>query len=345
MKRRARAILAFAIAVSLTLAVGGTPVVEAQRPVLIKLASPFPAGTVYHRFMKRLENDWKKISGGRVRLRIYPGQTAGDDPLVVRKMRLGTLHAALLAGAGMVVPEVYALQIPMLYRSFEEADYVREKMTPRLDAAFETKGFVVLNWWEAGWVHFFTKQPVRTPDDLKRTKLFVWAGDTDLIETYKAAGMNPIPLPSTEVSTALQTGLVTAMPAPTQAAVALQWFKHANHMTNVRWALLIGATVITNKAWQRVPAELRPELLEAAQAVGERLRQEFRQGSPKDLAAMKQRGLEVVEVDEATQAQWEKLVEDAYPRIRGSVIPADAFDEAQRHLREYRSRGGGASND
>ena len=60
---------------------------------------------------------------------------------------------------------------------------------------------------------------------------------------------------------------------------------------------------------------------------------------------MKQRGLEVVEVDEATRAQWEKLVEDAYPRIRGSVIPADAFDEAQRHLREYRSRGGGASND
>jgi TRAP-type C4-dicarboxylate transport system substrate-binding protein len=186
-------------------------------------------------------------------------------------------------------------------------------------------------------VHFFTKQPVRTPDDLKRTKLFAWAGDTDVIETYKAAGMNPIPLPSTEVSTALQTGLVTAMPAPTQAAVALQWFRHANHMTNIRWTLLVGATVITKKRWQQVPAELRPELIEAAQAAGERLRKETRASSPKDIAAMQKRGLKVIEVDAATQALWEKLVEDAYPRIRGRVIPADAFDEARRLLAEYRS--------
>lgn len=343
MKRRARAGLAFVVAAGLTLTVSGVPAVEAQRPVLIKLASPAPAGSVWHRIMKQLENDWKKISGGKVKLRIYPGQTAGDDPVVVRKMRLGTLHAALLAGVGSVVPEVYALQIPMLYRSFEEADYVREKMTPRLDAAFAAQGFVVLNWTDAGWVHFFTKQPVKTPDDLKRTKLFAWAGDTDLIETYKAAGMNPIPLPSTEVSTALQTGLVTAMPAPTQAAVALQWFKHANHMTNIRWTLLVGATVVTQKAWQKVPAELRPELIEAARAAGERLRTQTRQSSPKDIAAMQQRGLDVVEVDAATQMKWEKLVEDAYPRIRGTVIPADAFDEARRLLEEYRS--GGASND
>ena len=339
MKRRARASVVFIVAASLTLAVSGVPVAEAQRPVLIKLASPLPAGSVGHRIMKRLENDWKKISGGRVKLRIYPGQTAGDDPVVVRKMRLGTLHAALLAGVGNVVPEVYALQIPMLYRTFEEADYVREKMTPRLDAAFEAQGFVVLNWTDGGWVRFFTKQPVKTPDDLKRLKLFAWAGDTDVIETYKAAGMNPIPLPSTEVSTALQTGLVTAMPAPTNIAVALQWFRHANHMTNIRWTLLIGATVVTKKRWQLVPAELRPELIEAARAAGERLRDETRKSSPKDIAAMQKRGLEVVEVDAATQAKWEKLVEDAYPRIRGSVIPADAFDEARRHLEEYRSSG------
>ncbi len=345
MKRRARASLAVVIAASLTLATFGLPVAVAQRPVLIKLASPAPAGSVWHRIFKQLENEWKEISGGRVRLRIYPGQTAGDDPVVVRKMRLGTLHAALLAGVGTVVPDVYALQIPMLYRTFEEADYVRGKMTPRLDAAFEAQGFVVLNWTDAGWVYFFTKEPVRTPDDLKRTKLFAWAGDTDVIETYKAAGMTPIPLPSTEVSTALQTGLVTAMPAPPQAAVALQWFKHATHMTNVRWTLLVGATVVTKKAWQSVPAELRPELIEAARAAGERLRQETRESGPKDIAAMQQRGLDVVEVDAATQAVWEKLVQDAYPRIRGSVIPADAFDEARRHLEDYRSSGAGAGND
>jgi TRAP-type C4-dicarboxylate transport system substrate-binding protein len=307
------------------------------------MASPVPEGSVWHRILKEMEQEWLKASNGRVRLRIYPGQTAGDDPVVITKMRLGTLHAALLAGVGGVVPEVYALQVPMMYRSYDEVDHVLEKMSPRLEAEFEKQDLVVLNWTDAGWVKFFTKQPAPTPEDVKKLKLFAWQGDNEVIETYKAAGFNPIPLPSTEVSTALQTGLVTAMPAPPQAAVIMQWYKHAGYMTDVNWAVLVGATVISKKTWERIPADLRPALKEAAVRAGQKLRDDTRANGPRDTEAMVARGLSVVTPTEDQLASWRQAVKDAYPQVRGRVIPADAFDEARRILEEYRSRQAGGA--
>jgi len=337
MLRRSLSLAAAATAVAVS-AVPLAPTVSAQRRILVKMASPVPEGSVWHRILKEMEQEWAAASEGRVRLRIYPGQTAGDDPVVITKIKLGTLHAALLAGVGGVVPDVYALQVPMMYRSYAEVDYVREKMTPRLDAKFAAKGLVVLNWTDAGWVKFFTSEPVATPDQLKKLKLFAWAGDNEVIETYKAAGFNPVPLPSTEVSTALQTGLVTAMPAPPQAAVIMQWYKHAPNMTDIDWALLIGATVISKDTWEKIPADLRPALKRAAEEAGEKLRADTRKSGPEDTEAMAKRGLKVVTPNATQLAAWRDAVEAAHDKIRGGVIPADAFDEAQRLLEEYRSR-------
>jgi TRAP-type C4-dicarboxylate transport system substrate-binding protein len=192
-------------------------------------------------------------------------------------------------------------------------------------------------------VKFFTKQPAPAPDDIKKLKLFAWQGDNEVIETYKAAGFNPIPLPSTEVSTALQTGLVTAMPAPPQAAVIMQWYKHAEYMTDVKWAVLIGATVISKQTWERIPADLRPALKQAAERAGQKLRDDTRANGPRDSEAMVKRGLTIVTPTEEQVAAWRQAVEDAYPQIRGKVIPADAFDEARRLLEEYRSKPAGGA--
>ena len=95
-----------------------------------------------------------------------------------------------------------------MYDSYDEVYYVHEKMRPRLEASLEAKGFVVLNWADGGWVHFFTQKPVAVPDDLRTLKLFSWAGDAEAVEVWRSAGFNPVPLPSTEIATALQTGLV-----------------------------------------------------------------------------------------------------------------------------------------
>jgi TRAP-type C4-dicarboxylate transport system substrate-binding protein len=340
-----RRLLAAAIAGAVVLlATTGLFVTPAHAQVTIKIATLVPDGSSWHLILKEAADKWKKTSNGRVNVILFAGGVAGDDPDVVRKMRLGTLHGGVLTSVGVaeVDKSVYALGVPMMYASYDEVYAVLEKMRPKLEASIEKQGFIVLNWADGGWVRFFTQKPVATPDDLKKLKLFTWAGDSDSLEISKAAGFNPVPLPSTEIATALQTGLVTAVPLPPQVAVITQYFNYAKNMTDMEWQLLLGATVITKSAWDKIPSDLHAPFLEVMREAGSRLQTEIRQSGPRDVEAMKKRGLTVVPVDAKAREAWVKLAESVYPKIRGRVVPADAFDEAMKYRDEYRKRAGGA---
>lgn len=334
---RARAIV---LAVATLPFLFATP--AAAQPVLVKMATLVPDGSSWHLILKETMEKWRTLSNGAVTVRLYAGGVAGDDPDVVRKMRLGTLNAGVLTSVGVaeIDKSVYALGVPMMYDSYDEVYYVLDKMRPRLEATLESKGFVVLNWADGGWVQFFTQKPVATPDDLKAMRLFTWAGDATSVDLWKSAGFNPVPLPATELATGLQTGLVNALGCPPQVAVISQYYNYAKNMTALPWQLLLGATIINKPVWERIPADLRPALLQAAQESGARLRDEIRKSGDRDVAAMQKRGLNVVTVDARGREQWRRLAESLYPRIRGSVVPADAFDEALRYRDEYRKKTG-----
>ena len=307
-RRRVRFLLVgLASALAVTLAWPSPSPVKAQGRTLIRMATLVPDGSSWHLILKETAEKWKDLSGGRVRVRLFPGGVAGDDPDVVRKMRLGTLSAGVLSavGVGEIDKSVYALGIPLMYDSYEEVYWVHEKMRPRLEAGLEKKGFSVLNWRDGGWVQFFTKQPVAVPADLQKLKLFTWAGDAEAVQVWRAGGFNPVPLPSTEIATALQTGLIEALSSPPQVAVISQFFNHAQNMTDLRWQLLLGATVITKKAWDTIPADVQPAIRQATEEAGMRLRKEIRDAAEKDVEAMKKRGLNVVPVTDAQKAEWQ----------------------------------------
>jgi len=340
---RAAAVAAAAAAV-VAQAGAGAPPAEAQAPIVIRMATLVPDGSSWHQILKETADQWKQASGGRVTVRLFPGGVAGDDPDVVRKMRLGTLNAGVLTSVGVaeIDKSVYAMGIPLMYDSYDEVYWVHEQMRSKLEASLLAKGFVVLNWVDGGWVHFFTQKPVAAPDDLRALKLFSWAGDAEAVEVWRSAGFNPVPLPSTELATALQTGLVEALGSPPQVAVISQFFNHARFMTDLRWQLLQGATIVTKSTWERIPAELRPELERIAREAGARLQKEIRDAEAKDVAAMKKRGLTEVPVSAAQKAEWQKLTESLYPAIRGKIVPAEAFDEAMRYRDQYRKQHGAA---
>ncbi|MCU0241559.1 MAG: TRAP transporter substrate-binding protein DctP [Vicinamibacteria bacterium] len=312
--------------------------VSAQGNVIVKMATLVPDGSSWHAILKETAEQWKTISGGRVTVRVFAGGVAGDDRDVVRKMRLGTLNSGVLTsvGVGEIDRSVFALGIPLMYASYEEMDYVLEKMRPRLEANLVAKGFVVLNWADGGWVHFFTQKPAATPNDLRQLKLFAWAGDEDQTEVWRAAGFNAVPTPAPELMMSLQTGRVSAVGVPPQVSIISQYFNHAKFMTDLKWQVLLGATVISTSAWERIPADIRPALLASARDAGKRLQAEIRGSQQRDVEAMQRRGLTVVPLDAQARALWQKLTESLYPSIRGKVVPADAFDEALRYRDEYR---------
>jgi TRAP-type transport system periplasmic protein len=311
-------------------------------PVFVKLATIAPEGSSWHRVLLDMGEEWKRISGGKVALRIYSGGVVGDEEAMLRKMRVGQLHAAAISGMGLTFLDrsFYALHVPMMFASEEEFDYVRGKLSPQLEKILEEKGFIVLNWGDAGWVHFFAKEPFTHPSELKAMKLYLGAGDATLTQLYKEAGFRPVEISMVDMLPSLQTGLVDAFNVVPLAALAFQWFALAPHMADLNWTFLSGATVIDRRAWEKIPAELRPEILKVSRDASKRLRQEIRTLNEDAVKAMVRNGLKIHHISPAVEVEWRKLVEDIYPQIRGKIVPADVFDEVRMYRDEFRGSAG-----
>jgi TRAP-type C4-dicarboxylate transport system substrate-binding protein len=312
--------------------------------IIIKVATLAPQGSEWHKILQEMGAEWQKASNGRIVFRLYPGGVAGDDLDNVRKMRLGTLDGGLLTVGGLsqIEREVLALEVPLAYADYGELDCVREQFGPQLERRMEAKGFIVLGWPDGGWTYFFTKSPVRTPDDLKKLKMFAGAGDDQYTELVKKAGFNPVPLPSTEIATALQTGLVNAVTLSSQGVLLLQWYKQLSYMTDLKWAVLLGGIVITKSAWEKIPVEIRPAIRQASLKASQRMREFSRQADRGDIDVLRKNGVEVVSVDEEVLDEWRRLIEGVLPQVRGSYVPAEALDTALKLRDQCRRQAGKA---
>ena len=182
--------------------------------VEIIMATLAPTDSEWYKVMENMGAEWKRISNGSVILSIRAGGVVGDDPDAVRRLRSGSIQAAGLTSAGLgdIDLGVAALQIPMMFDTYEELDYVRDRIAPKLEKRIEDKGFLVLNWGDAGWVRFFSTKRIQRIDDLRKLKLFVWAGDPNEEELWKTNGFRAVPLASTDIVQQLETNGLEAVP-------------------------------------------------------------------------------------------------------------------------------------
>jgi TRAP-type transport system periplasmic protein len=313
--------------------------------VTVKLATLAPDGSSWHEALKDLGQRWAQASGGRVRLKIYPGGVAGDETAVVSKMRVGQFGAALVTSHGLtnITTHVRALSLPRMIRSYEEVDHALEALRPALERSLEEKGFVALGWADVGMVRFFVPEPTAAVRRIQGFKLFTWAGDADTTELWREAGFRTVPLPSTEVMTGLQTGLIEAIPTTPAIALASQWYVHTRCLVDMPIAPLVGALLLTKREWERIPPELRPALREEAERTVARLRAENRRLDREAIEAMARRSLQIVVPTQEELAAWDAQAEAVNRRVRGTYVPADAHDELVRVLGELRRRRGHAA--
>lgn len=305
----------------------------------LRVGTLAPKNSLYHQQLLEMGESWKKAQGGGKYL-VYPDGSQGGETDMVRRMRIGQLQGALLSVVGLreIEPAIAALQnMPLMFRSWDEVDYVREKMRPAMERKFFDKGFVVLAWGDAGWVRFFSKKPGLRPDDYKAMKFFAWGSEVEQQEIMKSLGYTPVPLETGDILPAIQTGMIDAVPSTPYFALATQIYNTANNMLDLNWAPIVGALVVTRKAWEDMSPEAQAGLREAAGRAGAQIRAQARKEVDEAVEAMKKRGL-VVNTPNAEQMKaWQSLADGLYPRIRGRLVPADTFDEVLGHLKAYRS--------
>lgn len=309
---------------------------------IVKLATVAPEGSHWHSALREIEQSWEELSGGAIDVRIFAGGIAGSDSDVVRKLRIGQLNAATLDNFGMseISADSLALSVPMTFRSNEEYLYVREQMRPSIEAALDERGFKVLTWSDIGWAYFFSRSAVVHPDDLKTLRLGTLGNQTTIVDAWRAAGFRPVATTYPELLTALQSKLVEAIITVPAGALAFQWYRAAPHMTDLPIAPVPGALLITNDAWNKIPADLRPRFLEAANRIGAAAEADL-PGLERDaIDAMKARGLTIHAVPAPALTAWEERAGVGADAIVGSTVPAAAYAEVERLLKEYRGLAG-----
>jgi TRAP-type C4-dicarboxylate transport system substrate-binding protein len=313
---------------------------SAMAGVTIKLATLAPEGSTWHKGLRKMGEEWKEISNGEVQLKIYAGGVVGNETVMLRKMRIGQLHAGAMTNLGLleVDPGPQVINTPMLIQSYPELDYVMATMGPKFESRIRDNGYEVLSWGDAGWAHLFSKEPLKDPSEVGRLKIFAWEGDPGAVEMYRKAGFKPVIVAATDILPSLQSGLMDSFPSSPLAALALQWFGLAPYMLDVPWAPIMGAIIVKKDVWETIPAELRPKLLESARRVSAGIQDQIRRQDGKAVEVMKRYGLKVTTVDDATRKRWEEQAQSVYPIVREKIVPSDIFDETKRLVDEYRSK-------
>ncbi|MBK6854580.1 MAG: TRAP transporter substrate-binding protein DctP [Burkholderiales bacterium] len=309
----------------------------------LRIGTLVPKNSLYHRQLMELGEVWRTAQGGKSKYLVYPDGSQGGEAEMVRRMRIGQLQGALMSVVGLreIEASVAAMQnMPMLFRSWEEVDYVREKIRPVMERKFLDKGFVVLAWGDAGWVRFFSKDAAFRPDDFKRMKFFAWGSETEQQDIMKSLGYTPVPLETSDILPAIQTGMISVVPSTPYFALAGQIYSTAPNMLEINWAPIVGALVITRKAWDDMSPEVQAAMRVASDKAGVNLRAQARLEVDEAVAAMKKRGLIVNKPSAEQMREWNDLADKLYPRIRGHMVPADTFDDVMRHLKAYRALSG-----
>lgn len=304
----------------------------------IRIGTAAPKNSLWHEALKELKQEWEEISGVTT-VTIYEDGKLGDEMEMIEQVRAGRIQAAALSTVGLaqIDDALLCLQIPFMIHSYEELDYVLEHIGPNLEAKLEEKGFKLLFWTDAGWIRTFTREPVYTPDDLRKMKLFTLAGDPDTIRLYEDLGFNVVPLTMSDMIASLQTGMINAVNLPPYYVSMTGIQRIASYMTGIPWNPLVTGTVINLDIWNTFPAKTRDQLLAAARAVGAKYKDRIRISGEDAVKEMETRGLYVVHLAPAEAEAWRQEAQKAYPLIRGNLTPDVYFDEVYRLLLEYRA--------
>jgi TRAP-type C4-dicarboxylate transport system substrate-binding protein len=299
----------------------------------LRIASLAPDGSDWDREFKRTRKEIEEKTEGAVEIKLFPGGVMGDEPTMIRKVRTGQLDGAAVTSVGLaqINKQVLVMQLPLLFKNTKQLDHVRDAMSPTFAKLFEEGGFKLGIWGDVGEIHLFTNKPVAVPDDLKSCKFWVWSADAVTKATAKAAGVNGVELDVPDVLPSLQTGLIDAFSASPYAAIALQWYTKATHVTNLKLAMGIGASVMSLDKWNAFEDDIKAVFNEVLAASQPRLLKRIRKANAKAASTLQSKGITVVEPEDIVG--WSSVAITVRNKLTGTLFPKDLLAEIDRHIK------------
>lgn len=315
----------------------------ADKVYTLKFATLLPTGTRWTKTFDDWIHDVETRSNGRIKFKMYAGGVMGDEPDVLRKIRKGQLHGGLFSGYGIgrIYSPARILELPFLFKDTDESDYVREKLMPDINAGFRENGFELIGWPEVGFIHFFSKHKIQSIADIKKSRIWLWQGDPLGESLFEAADIKPVPLSIIDVypQLAAKHGSIDTVYMSTLGAIALQWYAEVSYATHISVTNAIGAVVISNKFFDRLPGDLKQLLRQSGIKASDRIREQTREENIRSKQLLIENGIEFVwDWDTVDMNEFLKI-RDAAARhlIETDYFPQQFFDKTRHYLDEYRN--------
>jgi TRAP-type C4-dicarboxylate transport system substrate-binding protein len=316
------------------------PAASVAKTLEIKIATLAPGGSSWMKTFHSIDAEVREKTDKQVGFKFYPGGVLGDEKDMLRKMHIGQIHGAALTSAGLsaIFNEMDVFQIPFLFESYHEVDYVTEEMGAFFQKGFDENGYILLGWSEAGFVHLMSTTPVATLDNLRKAKVWTWADSPMTKVIFDEANVSAIPLSVPDVLVGLQTGLVDVVYAPPTGAISLQWFTKIKYMTDVNLIYLIGGLVIQKKMFNKISPDHQKILLETCRRRLNELKTTIRQENQEAIQVMVKHGVKIITPTPAQVADFKKVSDQAMQRLEGKSFSKRIREEVITKIEAYRKK-------
>ncbi len=304
-----------------------------------KLATIAPEGSAWMAGVRQAADDIKVRTDGRVILKFYTGGVMGSDRKVLRKMRARQLHGGALTSSGLSdrYPDLAVYGMPLMFRDYDEVEYVRERLDATLAGGLADAGLVSFGFATGGFALLMGNEQVFSLAELRGKKAWIPEGDQLSAAAMEALNLSPVVLPITDVLTGLQTGLVEFIATPPVGAVVLQWYTKVKFVTDIPLAYTLGTMVVDSKAFKRISAGDQAIFKESMSRAYAKLDAQARTDNENALAALRSSGLTIATPTPEQEGAWRTAAADSHRQlVDQGIVSAEIFTELVGLLDEYR---------
>ena len=275
--------------------------------IVIRVGTVAPKDTPWGKWVKGWKKGVKEKVGDQVKIKTFFGGTLGGEKTMVRRCKKGSLEifGGSTAALAEVVPELSVLELPYLFSSEAEADFIIDNyLTDPIEKILEKKGLKFLYWQENGWRSFATKfGPVKKPSDLKGRKMRSQENKVHLA-VYKALGASPVPISVPEVLGSLQTGVVDGFDNTPLFSFATSWYQGIQYYNLTKHIYQPAMVVYNLEKWKALPPEVQEALSANRDALNKKGRKGVRKLTPLLLKNFTMAGKEVVKLSDSERAAF-----------------------------------------
>ncbi|MDR2552605.1 MAG: TRAP transporter substrate-binding protein DctP [Treponema sp.] len=309
-------------------------------PITIKLASMVPENTDWGQTLNKLSAEWSRATRGEVKLVVYANGTQGSEDEVLRKLNMNTIQAAVLTSFGLnkIAPEILTLSCPFFIRNDAELDEVLKNVKGEFESRINSQNYFSLAIVKAGWVKFFSRNPVLVPADLKRQKIGSQPSEPELAQAFKTLGYQVVMVDGNRTLIALNGGTIDAVYTSPIFAGGAQFFGVAKHMASINIAPFMGGIVLNKKAWESIPGQYKNELIRITRRIGGEIETSLLKLENDTIRQMKNNGLQEHPLSAQQQQEWYDDMNRAIPSLVGNTFHRNTYNRIEGILRNYRNR-------